>query len=333
MFDRNAKFSDGHSGSDILSELLIGMRLRGARYGRLRLAPPFGIHFGDGRAARFHFVARGDVRLEVVGHDALWLHGGHAVLIPTGRAHRLVSAEGEKTRDFDSYRSEPLCLGVYDVLTCPDGVCSPTDTNVFTGEIEFDLDTLHPLVELMPAIMPVATLLDRQPEILPLLAAMEREMAQPRAGSAGILARLADVVAASIVRGWIECGCGQARGWVEALRDPRVGRVIAALHRDPERAWTVMEMAQMMGASRSAFAERFASVTGSSPQKYVTALRMQKASKWIARDGMPISIVADRLGYGSQAAFARAFKRATGQPPGKMRSQAVLPPVPVHGEG
>ncbi|MBP0574551.1 cupin domain-containing protein, partial [Mycobacterium tuberculosis] len=90
----------------------------------------------------------------------------------------------------------------------------------------------------MPEILFAGTLLERYPEILPMLQAMEREARDARAGFAGILARLADVVSAFIVRAWVECGCGDASGWIAALRDPRLGRVIAALHRDPGRDWT-----------------------------------------------------------------------------------------------
>jgi AraC-like DNA-binding protein len=173
----------------------------------------------------------------------------------------------------------------------------------------------------MPEVMRVDTLLERQPEITPMLQAMEREVRTQRAGSAGILARLADVVSASIVRGWAECGCGDATGWVEALRDPRLSRVIGALHRDPGRNWTVAELAAEMGSSRSVFAERFLAVTGQTPLHYVTELRMRLAADWIGRDRMPIDAAAERLGYGSQAAFSRAFKRVTGQSPGAMRAR------------
>jgi len=102
---------------------------------------------------------------------------------------------------------------------------------------------MQPLVGTMPQFMHVGTLLARYPEIRPMLDAMERESCSERAGFAGILARLADVVAAFIVRGWVECGCGDATGWVQALREPKLGRAIVALHRDPGRNWSVAELA------------------------------------------------------------------------------------------
>jgi AraC-like DNA-binding protein len=186
--------------------------------------------------------------------------------------------------------------------------------------MEFDLGGMHPLVAVMPEVMLVGTLLERDPEILPMLEAMAREVCTERAGFAGILARLADVVSASIVRGWVECGCGDASGWIDALRDPRLGRVITALHRDPGRDWSVAELAAEMGSSRSVFAERFLAITGLTPLRYVTELRMRLAAQWIGRDHMPIEAVAHRLGYGSQAAFSRAFKRVIGRPPGTART-------------
>ncbi|WP_312011542.1 MULTISPECIES: AraC family transcriptional regulator [unclassified Bradyrhizobium] len=162
----------------------------------------------------------------------------------------------------------------------------------------------------------------RQPEIEPMLKAMERETCTPRAGSVGVMARLADVLAASIVRGWVECGGTNAMGWFEALRDPRLGRAIGALHRAPGRNWTVAELAAEAGCSRSLFAERFQSMTGQSPLRYLAELRMRLATQWIGDERQPIDVIAQRLGYASQAAFSRAFKRITGQSPGMVRQPA-----------
>jgi len=106
---------------------------------------------------------------------------------------------------------------------------------------------------------------------------------------------------------------------VSALRDPRLGGVISAVHRDPGRDWTVADLAAEMGSSRSVFAGRFLAVTGLTPLRYLTELRMRLAAEWIGRDRMPIDVAAHRLGYGSQAAFSRAFKRVVGVPPGAVR--------------
>jgi len=320
----------GHSQSapahDLVSELLLGMRLYGVQYRRIQLAPPFGIGFGtvEGRA-QFHFVARGPVFLRTESGTLHRLDAGSAVLLPRGGPHDLVSSPDHSSRDIASFESATLCETVHAIRACPAESCRTRDVLVFSGCMAFDLGSMHPLIALMPEVMLVGTLLDRYPEILPMLEAMAREAQTERAGFAGILARLADVVSASIVRGWVECGCGDARGWIEALRDPRLGRVITALHRDPGRNWTVAELAAEMGSSRSVFAERFLAVTGLTPVRYVTELRMRLAAQWIGRERVSIDDAAYRLGYGSQAAFSRAFKRVMGHPPGAARGEAAAP--------
>ena len=321
MFDRSSDLAK--NAHDPVSELLMGMRLRGASYGRLQLTPPFGIRFPAGPEARFHFIARGNVLLRAPGQPQRELKCGDAVLLPRGEMHEIVTAANVAIRDYESYTRKPLCADVAAVEACVKETNRENDALIFTGRMEFELDTLHPLVGLMPQIMSVGALIGRQPELMPLLDAMEREMAEERVGSAGILARLADVIAASIVRGWVECGCGDATGWIEALRDPRLGRVIAALHREPGRNWTLADMAHEMGSSRSVFAKRFVEVTGVTPQRYVLALRMRLAEQWFRRDKLSIDTAARRLGFGSQAAFARAFKRIVGEPPGMTRKKVA----------
>lgn len=295
----------------------MGMRLVGLDYRRIEIAPPFGLRFGtvNGRA-QFHFIARGPVFLRGEGGTLHAMNTGDAVLLPRGGVHDLVSEPGLTGHDVAAFEARTLCNGVSAIKSCSGEECPSTNALVFSGCMEFDLGSMHPLVALMPEVMFVGTLLERYPEILPMLEAMERETRSDRAGFAGILARLADVVSAFVVRAWVECGCGDASGWVAALRDPRLGRVIAALHRDPGRNWTVAELAAEMGSSRSVFAERFLSTTGMTPVRYLTELRMRLAAQWLGRDRMPIETAAHRLGYGSQAAFSRAFKRVMGHAPG-----------------
>ena len=324
MLDRKSGIEHKPLDPDLVSELLMGMRLVGLDYRRIEAAAPFGFSFGEveGRA-QFHFVARGPVQLRLPGNVVHPLETGDAVLLPRGGFHALVSSDEIRCRDIRAIEAATLCNSVSAITAC-DGKTEPEERAiVFSGCMEFDLGGLHPLVALMPEVMRVGTLLDRYPEILPMLEAMEREAKGGRAGFAGILARLADVVAAFIVRAWVECGCGDASGWITALRDPRLGRVIVAIHSNPGHDWTLVELADRMGASRSVFAERFLDVTGVTPLRYLTELRMRLATQWIARERMPIETAAQKLGYGSQAAFSRAFKRITGHPPGSLTGVKV----------
>ncbi len=307
---------------DLVSELLMGMRLVGLEYRRIEASAPFGFTFGEveGRA-QFHFVARGPVYLRTASGDIHTMQTGDAVLLPRGGVHSLVSDPSIPCQNIRFMNAAPLCNSVSAIKTCNPETPAAERTLVFTGCMEFDLGGLHPLVGLMPEVMFVGTLINSYPELLPMLEAMERETRQARAGFAGILARLADVVAAFIVRAWVECGCGDSSGWIAALRDPRLGRVILAIHNNPGHDWSLTELASEMGASRSVFAERFLAVTGITPLRYLTELRMRLASQWIGKDHMPIETAAIKLGYGSHAAFSRAFKRIIGHPPGSLNSR------------
>lgn len=189
---------------------------------------------------------------------------------------------------------------------------------IFSACMDFELGGMQPLVKAMPEVMLVSSLLTSRPEIPPMLAAMERESLTRQAGYAGILARLADVVAALIVRGWVECGCGNATGWVQVLRDPKLAKAIYVMHQQPGINWKVGS-GPRGGISRSVFAERFLSATGTTPARYLTELRMRLAVQYISHEGQALEKVAFRLGYSSHAAFSRAFKRIIGKAPGALR--------------
>lgn len=326
MLDRSSGSSSSPPlDADVVSELLLGMRLVGVDYRRVELSPPFAYSFGEhDHRAKFLFVAHGSVVFRSPGGVLHEMKAGGAALMPRG-GHHLIGSSSDFSApcaDLGSLKKAPLCSLVSEINACDCALPPDKRVLLFSACMDFDLGSMHPLVSLMPEVMRVDTLVNRYPEILPMLEAMAREATEGRAGYAGILSRLADVVAASIVRAWVECGCGDASGWIAALRDPRLGRVLVALHREPGRNWTVAELAKQMGASRSVFAERFLAVTGVPPLRYLTEMRMRLAAQWMAREGLPIETVALRLGYGSQAAFSRAFKRVTGYPPSQLPAAA-----------
>jgi len=305
--------------SDLINELLRGMRLRGVEYRRIQAGPSFGLGFAAKPGhAYFHFIAVGTAVL--LAEDGTWyeLSAGNAVFIAQGEAHQLLSSLDVPAQDIGSFDAAPLGDTVCAVDASLGADTSPS-TIIFSGGMEFELGSLQGLGGLMPDLMLIDARGQRYPGLMPILAAMEREVRSARVGFAGILARLADVVAAMIVRGWVECACGNASGLVAALRDPRLARALLALHREPAHDWTVAELAAQCNTSRSVFAERFQATIGIPPLRYATELRMRLASQWLSLERLPIETVAQRLGYTSQAAFSRAFKRITGQPPGASR--------------
>lgn len=308
---------------DLTSELLMGMRLYGVKYQRIALHAPFGLQYDDAPGkAQLHFVGRGSLLIRSASGTVYPLQAGDALLIPHGKPHALISGEDAVCVPIATFNSKPICDSVCAINDAPDADACPDDSDVilFSACMAFELGGMQPLVHTMPDVMLVSTLLAQYPEIQPILDAMERETRQRKAGFASILSRLADVVAAQIVRGWVENGCGQGSGLVQALRDPRLSLAMAAMHRAPGENWTVERLARESGSSRSVFAARFQNATGMTPLRYLTELRMRLAVERIVNDGEAVESVAFHLGYGSLAAFSRAFKRIVGTPPGALRA-------------
>ena len=309
---------DPKTGQDALTEILLGLRLDGVEYGRCVMREPWAVAFPAKREASFHFVAQGSCWMNTATKGWLQLNPGDAVLLPHGTAHVMASSPDLPAVEIDSLARKAVSENLY-LVSGAGPQDAAAEQVLFCGTMRFNLDPLHPLLAMMPEAMRAADLGQRDPAVHAMLEAMEREVALDRIGACGILARLADVLAASIIRAWVECACSDASGWIAAVRCPQIGRVLAAIHRQPERDWSVSELADVMGASRSSFIDKFSSAVGETPAKYVAKVKMFQARHWIARDGMRVATVANRLGYDSEASFSRAFKRVIGHPPSEAR--------------
>ncbi|EJN09518.1 AraC family transcriptional regulator [Herbaspirillum sp. YR522] len=310
---------------DTLTEILLGLRLDGVEYGRCEMHEPWALAFGPSHEARFHFIAQGTCWMRTDDTDWERLNAGDALLMPRGTYHELASSPEVPAVEIDALARRRLADNLYlvkddgDAASAHDGALAAPSHVMFCGSMRFNLDPLHPLLMMMPDVMRACDLAQRDPAVPTLIEAMEREVTMDRIGACGIMARLADVLAATIIRAWVECACSDASGWIAAVRCPQIGRVLAAVHRQPERDWNVAELAEVMGASRSRFIEKFTAAVGETPARYVARVKMFQARQWIAREGLRVAVVANRLGYDSEASFSRAFKRIIGHPPSQAR--------------
>jgi len=191
---------------------------------------------------------------------------------------------------------------------------------IVCGVVRFDHPAAHQLIKLLPRMIRIEA--SNSPEMewiqttLRLMAAEAREL---RPGGEAVTTRLADILVIQAIRSWIAQDPAAQTGWLGALRDKQIGRAISLIHRDPGRAWTVASLADEVAMSRSAFAARFTELVGEPVMHYVARWRMHVALTWLKDDDAPLGDLAGRLGYQSEAAFSRAFRRFIGVSPGAAR--------------
>ena len=303
--------------SDPLGEALHHLRMSGAFYCRTEVTAPWGITLPALPGYLwFHVVTSGALHLEASGDEPVGVNAGGLALVTHGAGHALRSdpeapAPGilELEREEVSDRYEILRHGGGGALT-----------RLVCGAVRFDHPAARNLVAALPELIRIEALtapdMERMQATLSLIAA---ETMHPRPGGEAVITRLADVLVIQAIRAWIETDPGARTGWLGALRDPQIGHALALIHGDPARDWTVASLAREVAMSRSAFAARFSELVGEPAMHYVTRLRMQLAVNALGEDGATVAEVADQLGYRSQAAFARAFKRVVGRAPGAIR--------------
>jgi AraC-like DNA-binding protein len=290
-------------------EALRGLRIADTRYCRTELSAPWGLELEPCPIVTFHFVAVGRCLLVGAGEDR-WLETGQFVVFPHGSGHRLLSAPGRRADPVTPLPKQEIGPsssllrhgggGESTVLLCGGSSFVPSD---------------HPLVTLLPEVLTVVPA-GHMSAIMPIL---EAEAAQPDIGSDAIVTRLSEILILHAVRTWLRAA-PQNDGWLGALRDEGLGRALAALHRAPERGWTVAALAAQARMSRSLFARRFTEMLGNTPMDYVAEVRMRHATSLMREHGLSPSQVATRVGYQSPAAFSRAYRRVTGRPPGAART-------------
>lgn len=306
---------------DPLDEVFAAMRVENALYARLEATAPWGLSTrrGDG-TARFGLMVRGGCWLTLDDDAArqapIALAAGDCFVIPRGLPYSLR----------DDLRS--ATVNCVDVVRANIGGVVPiggggAGTTVISGWFNFDPYGAGPLLDLLPALLHIRMNQDRTHLLQAALQLLAMETAQRGLGSGLVVSRLADIIFVQAVRAHIDTLDAETEtGWLAALSDRRVGAALHLLHKDVAANWTVEALAAAAGMSRSGFALRFKEKVGESPLEYLTRWRMFRAGHLLRHTDKPLVEVAGSVGYESEAAFNKAFKRSSGAAPGAYRRNA-----------
>lgn len=319
---------------DTLSDVLRAVRLTGAVFFSVDATTPWVAETPGGKAVgphimpgvehviEYHVVTSGSCWGGIVDEPAVKLSAGDIIVFPQGDSHVMSSAPGMRgAPDFESFRS--LNQGRLPLSVSLRGG-GPERTQLVCGFLGCDARPFNPLLATLPRVMHLrAEANDTKLRMLVDLALAESET--QRAGGECVLSRLSELLFVEVVRRYVAQLPPEGVGWFAGLRDPHIGQALQQLHERPAHDWSLDELAKDCGVSRSVLAERFAHLVGVPPIQYLAQWRIQLAASLLRGSRASLAEIAERVGYGSETALSRAFKRQVGVAPALYRRGGAAP--------
>jgi len=330
---------------DVLSDVLRVVRLTSAVFFTARLSSPWSIEsppsdhlvrFLRLRAesvALFHVLVEGQCWVSIEGYTPLKMEAGDVIIFPHGDPHVMCSHVGTRPQPISSL----LPSQTSDAIPQVDHGGGGETTRFVCGYLHCD-QRFNPLIGALPTVLYVrgrestgrrqtaphsdVAWIDADGWLASTLGHTIEEADGMRPGSPAMLARLTELLYVEVLRRYMEQLPSGHMGWLAGVKDPEVGRALRLLHAKPKHQWNVEDLAREVGVSRSGLAQRFTELTGEAPMRYLAGWRIQLAKHLILQADLSIAEVADRVGYESEAAFNRAFKRHVGAPPVAWRKKS-----------
>ncbi|HXI49737.1 MAG TPA: AraC family transcriptional regulator [Steroidobacteraceae bacterium] len=312
---------------DALSDVLRAVRLTGAIFFDVQASEPWVAETPSGQAIVdamfpgsehlicYHVITQGSCWACISGEPPTLLSAGDILVLPHGDTHVLSSTPGlRRTADMTLYRMPadgklPVSISM--------GDSQGAAVHFVCGFLGCDARPFNPLLTALPRVILVSG--HASGALASYVQFALAESKEPRMGGQCVLGRLSELMFVDVVRHYLETLPPDRTGWLAGLRDPFVGRALSAFHRNPTRDWTIETMAKNVGLSRSALAERFTQFVGQPLMQYLANWRMQLAANHLLSGMESVAVIANLVGYDSEAAFSRAFKKAVGTPPGEWR--------------
>jgi AraC-like DNA-binding protein len=301
---------------DVLSDAITAVRIGRPHAARTQLQAPWGLRFPPSDGAGFHVVLQGTCWLIPPDGAPTALGPGDVVFLPRGRGYGLADTPSTPLTEFRLKRDGSSSIDRIDVAG------SGAATAMLCGAYLLDRARLHPLLANLPEFVHLPARVGRHPSLRAAVDLLGSELAEPRPGVDAIVPALIDMLLLYILRAWFDQQAGQATaGWAVALNDAAILAALQCIHREPGRAWTVETLGSAAGLSRAAFARRFSVLVGEPPLTYLTWWRMTLAARLLRDADVPLRTVAERTGYATEFAFAKAFKREYSIAPGAYRRE------------
>jgi AraC-like DNA-binding protein len=278
----------------------------------------------------YHVMTQGSCWVGIVGEEPIRLESGDVVVFPQGDAHVLSSTPGMRGETSLAEYDRPVGKQLPFVLR--QGGSGEHTIHVVCGFLGCDARPFNPLLATLPRILKVSTR-GGSGWLEALVQLAVAESVEGRTGGECVLARASELMFVEVVRRYVASLPSGQTGWLAGLRDPYVGKALSLLHDRPAEAWTVESLAKEAALSRSALAERFTQLVGDTPMLYLTRWRMQLAATLLRGRGASVFEAATEVGYASEAAFSRAFKKVVGVSPAAWRERQGNDVGGAHSDG
>jgi AraC-like DNA-binding protein len=316
--------------ADALSDLLKTVRLTGAAFFEISANAPWvaesptrdmilpKILHGADHLIAYHVVTKGRCYASTIGGKPIAVEAGEVVVFAHGDPHVMSSGPGMRADPFTASAIDAMTSGPLPFLI--DLAQGEPSAQLVCGYLACDARPFNPLLDNLPPVIkagnPSAGDTGWLGQFIRFAIA---ESADKRAGSEGVLSKMSELMFIEVVRQYLQSLPPEHSGWLAGLRDPFVGKALSLMHGAPSREWSLEDLAREAGASRSVLAERFTQLVGIPPIQYLAKWRMQIASERLIVGNSNVATIAAEIGYESEAAFSRAFKKIMGVPPSAWR--------------